>query len=87
MKCKHCTRRQFLATGAMAGGAIGLSLIPFTSEIFATQLPALKVNITARCIFNSVVVTNEDQKALPNPYKTETKCKQGGSRTEASAKR
>ena len=72
MKDTYYTRRRFLTTGAMAAGALGLSQIPFVSRIFAAQQTALKVNVTARCIFNSVVVTNEDQKFLPNPYKGET---------------
>lgn len=69
---KFCTRRQFLRTGAAAIGTAGISQICFTHNIFAAQQPALKVNITARCIFNSVVVANEDQKSFPNPYKKET---------------
>lgn len=69
---KFCTRRQFLRTGVAAIGAAGIPQICFTHNIFAAQQPVLNVNITARCIFNSVVVTNEDQKSFPNPYKKET---------------
>lgn len=72
MKNKLCTRRQFLQKSAVSAGALGLSQIVFVPGIFGAQQQSVKVNVTARCIFSGVVVTNEDQKGLPNPYKENT---------------
>ena len=44
----------------------------FVPGVFGAQQQSVKVNVTARCIFSGVVVTNEDQKGLPNPYKGDT---------------
>lgn len=74
MKYKLCTRRQFLQKSAVSAGALGLSQIVFVPGVFGAQQQSVKVNVTARCIFSGVVVTNEDQKGLPNPYKEETNC-------------
>jgi len=70
--CKSCTRRQFLKIGAAAAGAAGFFQMSMIPGIHADNLPELKINITARCIFSGAVVTNETQKTFPNPYKRET---------------
>ena len=71
MKCNACSRRQFLKLSLAAAGAMGFSQMS-TVPGFCTGKPSeLKVNVTARCIFASVVVTHEDQPTFPNPYKAE----------------
>ncbi len=72
MKCKNCNRREFLKTCALSAGTAGLLQIGIPMDSFAAKPPNLKINMTARCLFAGVVVTAENQKTLPNPYRKET---------------
>ena len=57
----------------MAGaGLVGLSSMALPARLLAAAGPELKINITGRCTFNSIVVTNERQEGLPNPYRAQT---------------
>ncbi len=70
--CRLCTRRQFLKNTAVAGGAVGLSPLCFAQTILAEGNDALRIRVSSRCIFGSVVVTHEDHDELANPYKAAT---------------
>lgn len=69
MNCSCCTRRHFLKLSAAAAGAMGCPQILFADN---PKLPELTINVTSRCIFSYIVVSSEDQKTFPNPYKKET---------------
>ncbi|MGE0086538.1 MAG: substrate-binding domain-containing protein [Desulfococcaceae bacterium] len=69
MNCKFCTRRQFLKISAAAAASSGFFSIPCAQGFSADNPQELRINITARCIFSSLVVTAEDQKTFPNPYR------------------
>ncbi len=73
MDCgKKCTRREFFGRVAAGAGTMGISGALFPGLLFAAGKADLKVNVTGRCVFNGIVVTNEKQEGLPNPYKNET---------------
>ncbi|MEZ4525814.1 MAG: substrate-binding domain-containing protein [Desulfobacterales bacterium] len=69
MKCSFCTRRQFLKISAAAAASAGFFSLPCAHGLSAAIPEELRINVTARCIFSSLVVTAEDQKTFPNPYR------------------
>jgi len=72
MNCNFCTRRGFLKISAAAAASAGFFFTP-CGQIFSADNPdKLRINITARCIFSSLVVTAEEQKTFPNPYRKDT---------------
>lgn len=73
MNCNFCTRRQFLKISAAAAASAGFFPIPYAQGFSAANPQELHINITARCIFSSLVVTAEDQKTFPNPYRKDMK--------------
>ncbi len=71
MNCSFCTRRHFLKISAAAAASAGFFSLPCAQGFSAANPEELGLNITARCIFSSLVVTAEDQKTFPNPYRKE----------------
>jgi len=61
-----------LKSTAAGAGALCVSSALFPGNIFAGARPGLTINITGRCIFNSIVVAHERQEGLPNVYRSET---------------
>jgi phosphate transport system substrate-binding protein len=60
-----------LKTGALAAGALGISQFGTSARLLAAADPTVKMNITSRCLFSSLVALGENQPSLPNPYQSE----------------
>jgi len=76
MNCKFCNRRGFLKISVSAAASAGFFFIPWGQGFSADNPEKLRININinARCIFSSLVVTSEDQKTFPNPYRKDMDC-------------